>query len=126
MSIKSFSRKTKYFNLARLISLRSNYHHQIGAIIVNKKEIIGLGYNKPTKTHPISKHPYQTIHAEMDAIIGIDRKKLKGADIYVYREFKDGSAALARPCKYCEALLREFGIKTMFYTTDGGYTYERL
>lgn len=113
--------KRKYFDLAQKLSLKSTHpKHQLGCVIVKKNEVIGLGFNK-FKTHPKSPHPYQMIHAELDAMLGISREVLSGADVYVYRETKDGSQALAKPCAYCEAALKEVGIKNVYYTIDWGY-----
>jgi deoxycytidylate deaminase len=61
------------------------------------------------------------VHAEMDAMLGLGREVLKGADVYVYREIKDGSQAIAKPCPYCEAALRQVGIRNVYFTTDYGY-----
>lgn len=119
-------KQNKFFDLARMMSLHSTYRFQIGAVIVRKNEIIGTGFNKPTKTHPESKHPFRTIHAELDAIVGSDRSRLKGADIYVYREHKDGTYACARPCEHCMALLKEYGVRNIYYTELGGFEYERI
>lgn len=113
--------KLKYFDLAQKLSVKSTHpKHQLGCVIVKKNEVIGLGFNK-FKTHPKSKHPFQMIHAELDATLGINRTELEGADAYVYRETKDGNQAIAKPCPYCEAALREVGIKNVYYTTDYGF-----
>lgn len=103
---------------------KSDHKHQVGAVIVNKNRIIGLGFNKATKTHPRSPHPFKTIHAELDSILGIPKEHLRGSEIYVYREYVGGKPAMARPCKYCWALLQEVGIKTVYYTDNGEYKQE--
>lgn len=118
--------KHKFFELAKLMSQKSCYKHQIGAVLVYKGRPIGLGFNKPEKTHPKSPHPFETVHAELDAIMGIPKDKLDGAWIYTYREFKDGRPALSRPCKWCLPWLRELGIKRICYTVDDGYASETL
>jgi deoxycytidylate deaminase len=114
--------KNNYFNIARLESLKTDFRSRIGAVIVRKKRIIAIGRNKPTKTHPITKKwdIYKTIHAEIDCIIGTDRTLLIGSDIYVYRELKDGSIAMAKPCDMCIGELKENGIKKAYYTTING------
>ena len=113
--------KSKYFDLAQKLSLKSTHpKHKLGCVVVKKNEVIGLGFNK-FKTHPKSKHPFQMIHAELDATLGINREVLSGAEVYVYRETKDGAQAIAKPCPYCEAALREVGVKKVYYTTDYGY-----
>lgn len=61
-------------------------------------------------------------HAEMGAIkkaldMGID---LKGKTLWVIRFRKDGSIGCSKPCKYCEMLIREVGIKKVYYTQEDG------
>lgn len=118
--------KSKYFDLAQKLSLKSTHpKHQLGCVVVRKNEVVGLGFNK-FKTHPKSNHPFQMVHAELDATLGLSREVLKGADVYVYRETKDGETAIAKPCPYCEAALREVGVRKVFYTVDYGYAILNL
>ena len=44
--------------------------------------------------------------------------------LYIYREFKDGTKALAKPCASCQRLIKELGIKKIYYTTNDGYIQE--
>lgn len=46
--------------------------------------------------------------------------------LFIAREYKSGAPALARPCPSCMALIKEFGIRTICYTTDSGYAIEHL
>lgn len=41
--------------------------------------------------------------------------------IYIYREHRDGTLAMSAPCKSCERLLHDMGIRTVCYTVEGGY-----
>ncbi len=109
--------KKRYFEAAKKMSLRSTHHqHKLGCVIVNKNKIIGMGFNK-LKTHPDSNHPYKSTHAEFHAICNVlDVSMLKNADIYVYRATRNGKEALAKPCRYCEQLIRRHGIARIFYT----------
>lgn len=116
--------KTKFFDLARLMSKKSTYHHQMGAVVVKKSRVLGLGFNKPGKTHPKSKTKFKTIHAELDAILGVSLEELKGSDIYVYREYSDGSYAMAKPCPHCQELIVELGIRNVYYTCGGEFKQE--
>jgi deoxycytidylate deaminase len=68
------------------------------------------------------------IHSEISVL-----SKIKYLDIdfskvilFVAREYKNGAPALARPCASCMALIREYGIHTICYTTDDGYAIEHL
>lgn len=113
--------KNKYFKLAKKLSFKSDYCHQLGAVVVKKNKVLGIGFNKPHKTSPKSLHPFKTVHAELDAILDCNRKAVKGSVIYVYREFKDGTPANSKPCQYCEIMLKRAGIKKVFYTDNGQY-----
>lgn len=68
------------------------------------------------------------IHSEVSVL-----SKIKYLDIdfskvilFVAREYKSGAPALARPCASCMALIKEYGIHTICYTTDDGYAIEHL
>lgn len=114
----------KFFDLARKLSKKSEYHHQLGAVVVKKGKVIGIGFNKPNKTHPKSNHPFKTIHAEFDAMWGASKEDLAGATIYIYRDDAKEEPAMAKPCKYCESLIRLAGLETICYTTNGNYKEE--
>lgn len=118
--------KVKFFDVAKALSKKSTYHHQMGAVVVKKNRVLGVGFNKPGKTHPRSNNKFKTIHAELDAILGLPLDELRGADIYVYREYRDGSLAMAKPCLHCQQLLVEVGIRTVYYTNNGEYTEENV
>lgn len=112
--------KMRFFEIAKKLSEKADYQHKLGAVVVDKNKPIGFGFNKPSKTHPRSNHPFGRVHAELDAILnaGLD---CKGASIYIYREHKDGTPAEAKPCKYCQVLLNSVGIKRIFYTSEGTF-----
>ena len=119
--------KHKYFKLAKKMASKSQYHQQIGAVIVNRNDVVSVGYNQ-TKTHPKSPQPiWKTIHAEADCVIFADPKDLQGSDIYVYREYKSGKPATAKPCSDCWAFLAHAGVKRVHYTCSvNGYTTETI
>ena len=132
-----------FFEEAKRCSYKSDYigaaSVRIGAVAVLKGIVIAKGYNR-NKTHPLqekynsyryntqSNHYYPSkIHAEMEVVskirnLDIDFSKVI---IYVYRETKEGTLAMARPCKACTAALKDLGIKTVCYTTENGYCEER-
>jgi deoxycytidylate deaminase len=105
------------FQLARSLSYHSTHRVRIGAIVIQGKSIVGTGFNK-AKTHPLisRKSPHKKLHAEISAIIGVDRKNLVGATMYVYRELLDGSIGICRPCCDCQEILQEAGIRIVHYT----------
>lgn len=131
------NRLKKYFNLAKNASSFSDYKdHHLGAVLIYKNKVISVGWNS-TKTSPIQKkynalrgynveNANNSLHAEMSAILkikdlDIDFSKVK---LYVYREHKNGVKALARPCPACQKMIKDMGIKEVWYTTENGFGYE--
>lgn len=112
-----------YFNLARIESLKVDFRARIGAVLVRQSKPISIGRNKPRKTHPlVSKYnKLKTIHAECDCIIGLDRHLAENTTLYVYRENKSGDLANSKPCIMCQSLLRDVGVKKVYYTITHGY-----
>ena len=108
----------RYFRTAKAVSLKSTDRVKIGAVLVSKHQIVSVGFNKMTKTHPkmskLSEH--KRIHAELDALIGVDASATKGSTVYIYRETRRGGVALSKPCPHCQVLLKEAGVKTVYYS----------
>lgn len=126
VELTGIDKNKKYFDLAKNMSMKSDHRqYKLGCVIVKKNTIISTGYNQ-LKTHPKSPDKWKMIHAEFSAIYNIPQDLLKGSTAYVYREFKTGKTALAKPCKDCENLLRTNGIKTVYFTTTLGYSYLTL
>lgn len=131
-----------YFEIAKNASLQSDFpKHQLGAVAIYKGNILALGSNL-SKTSPVQKkynrvRNYKVeasygrtncIHAEINCLnkiknLDIDFNKI---NLFVYREHKDGSPALARPCKACRAFIKDLGIKSIYYSTENGWAYERI
>jgi deoxycytidylate deaminase len=113
--------KPKFFDLAKKMSLHSTHHQfRIGCAIVRGNQIVSLGFNK-IKTHPKAKTPYRQLHAEITAILAADKRDLRGCEVYTFREHKDGTLAIAKPCVHCQMALAEVGIGKAHFTTDGGH-----
>lgn len=133
------SRDKRLFAAARAAAHESDFKTKVGCVITLKSNILATGKSS-NKTSPMQKrynryrhfandkHTEHKLHSEIQALqkikfLDVDRKKLS---IYTYREFKDGSYALARPCPGCIAALKEFGIYNIYYTTNGGLAYEDI
>lgn len=127
-------RELAYFKVAGAISETSNHpQYKIGAAVVLKHRVVSSGANSDTKTHPLQKQynkyrfeedsPHKC-HAELTALLPLirDNVDLSNASIFVYREHKNHTLACARPCRSCMNLIRDLGIKRVFYTVEGGYT----
>jgi deoxycytidylate deaminase len=120
------------FRKAKAASILSDYPgHKVGAVMLLGNKVITAGYNI-TKTHPMQKkynieRGYDPdiknngqIHAEMMCLINtrhldIDWSKVS---LYIYREHKDHSPAVAKPCPACEKAIIERGIGKVYYTIE--------
>lgn len=106
-----------YFAMAEGISSLSPMNFQLGAVIVDKRgNIIAKGYNS-YKSHPYygtKKNQYRYLHAEGAALYDARKRgiSVEGCDIYIFR--KGGNKA--KPCWHCRELLRQEGIRNVFYT----------
>lgn len=129
-----------YFRIARQTAKLSTWkqtRYQIGCVVVLNHRIISSGFNT-TKTDTLqkkynkerfSKESCHTAHAELIALKPllydntIDTSKLK---VYVYRKLKNGQTGCSRPCKSCMKLIKDIGIRYIYYTTSDGYAEERI
>lgn len=135
----------RYFKFAREAMLKSDYKGsgsspRLGAVAVYKKTILGEAFNtNKTSTLQNKYNVYRyhnpalpaKSHCEVALIQSIRWKYGPDIDwsrveIYIYRELRDGSIAMARPCKSCFHLLKDIGIKHIYYTTENGYCHEKI
>lgn len=127
-----------YFKAAKAIAELSDFPRvKIGCCAVYKHKIISSGCNS-LKTNPTQKrlNIYRfdaetpaTLHSELACLLPlINRKDINFSDmsLYIYREYKNGSPALSRPCPSCMALIRQLGIKKIYYTGYNSYINEEL
>lgn len=111
------------FRIAERQALKSTFQqHRLGAVIVKNGRILSTGYNELRYSKIIGKH---TLHAEAAAIKKLlERgafKDLAGATMYVTRFTPSGATGLAHPCPSCMELIRSVGIRTVLYSTVGGF-----
>ena len=132
------------FQLARECSFKSDYtgggRACIGCIAVYKGSVLAKSWNT-NKTHTAqsrfnvyryknSGNNYlpEKCHAEVGVInkikyLDIDFSKVH---LYIYRELRDGTIAMARPCPACLAAIKEKKIKYIHYTTECGTAFETI
>lgn len=138
------SSDTHLFKLARECSFKSDYtgcgRARIGCIVVYKGTVLAKGFNSD-RTHTVqakyntwryhnsgNRYLPEKIHGEISALnkikyLDIDFSKVH---VYVYRELRNGTPAMARPCPACMAAIHEMGIKYIHYTTEHGIAVERI
>ena len=144
MTISKFDERM--FAAARKIAETSDFENfHMGCVIVYKKHIIGIASNSD-KTHPMQaiynkyrkfnktkngvKH---SVHAEIAAINSIPYtigKEVEWSKVkmYIYRicPGKIGGYGLAKPCVGCRQMIRDMGIRHVYYTGEGSYVYEQF
>lgn len=110
-----------FLNLAARIAqkLENKHRYYLAAILTDKNKPISVGVNKK-QTHPSSNHPRGYLHAEVDAIRGAYEKELRGSTLYLSRVSHRGRTkiSLSKPCKFCQAAIKNSGIKNVYYTID--------
>ena len=123
-----------YSKLAQKLATSSEYgNFRHGAVLEKGSAILGLGVNneKYSSVGAKFRHSHKghsTYHAEISAVLGLDRCVTKGATIYVVRASKkDGSMRMSKPCDMCHAVLKERGVARVVYsvdeTTNGTYKF---
>lgn len=128
----------KYFNKAFQIASISDYKKiHIGCIAIYQRQVIGLGCNC-NKTHPAQKkyNRYRKssdfmlpkLHAEISCLNQIKHMNINFSKVklYIYRIRKDQPYGMARPCPSCMAAIKDLGIRDIYYTTNDGFSFERL
>lgn len=114
-----------FLKMAKRISQKSDHHaHKIGCVVARKNKILGSGFNL-IKTHTKSPHAFKSIHAEFMAALNANFD-LKGATVYIFREHKNGTWAISKPCSSCWEFLIECGAKEVIYSCEGSFKQEDL
>jgi tRNA(Arg) A34 adenosine deaminase TadA len=100
---------------------KSNAKHKMSAVIYNKNDILGRGYNRIAfQAEDPSLRMYGrkwfSVHAEAQAIRWTIKKhgfsSLEGANIYVHRS----NGKKAKPCLHCQQIIEMVGIKEVYWS----------
>jgi deoxycytidylate deaminase len=117
-------RITRYFEAARAQANNSVYGKlRHGAVLVKGGSILNAGYNKDDYTSYANRYRPPdcgpaTRHAEAECLLGISKSQTSRSDIFVCRINNDGEFRLSKPCLMCHVLIKNAGIKRVFYTTN--------
>jgi len=114
----------RFMSLAKNVARQSeftNYRH--GAVLVRGGSIINTSPNKDSFCSFGARFRnnlpgHATVHAEIGAILGLDRSITDGAVLYVARIGKLDDFKMSKPCEMCEAALRYVGVRRVVYTID--------
>ena len=119
MVIQESHTDSGYLRAARKAAGRGLHkRHRLGAVLVNRSgQVISHGYNSH-KTHP--QMGFKTLHAEISALIGCRYKDIQHSSMYVIRLNAKDEPAMSKPCPTCRAILREYGVREVYYTNREG------
>ena len=132
-------RDLHFFEAARQESHKADFRVQVGAVLTFQSRIIATGYSSE-KTSPVqmrynayrkfedTNQTQHKLHAEVMALLKVRHMDIdfSRCSMYIWREYSDGSPALARPCEACMAMLRQYGVKHIYYSGDGSRVYEHV
>ena len=119
-------RVARYLEHAKKVAQQSGEDYRHGAVLVKGGSVINTSINKNSycafgmrfrKRH----QGHATVHAELGAILGVDRKLTYGATVYVARIGKRDDYKMSQPCTMCQAAMRHVGIKRVVFTINNKF-----
>ena len=125
--------RRRYLDLAARIAQQSTHACQNhGCVLVKGGSVLNASCNKNnycdfgSRFRDYGKKMYSTVHAELGAVLGLDRSITSGSVAYVVR-VKGDKYRMSKPCPMCEQALRFCGVKKVVYTTnDDSVIVEKL
>lgn len=120
------NKKQRYIDLASRVAEQTDFkEYRHGAVLVRGGVVLNTSCNKnkykawANRFRKIQKG-HATVHAEIGAILGLDRSITEGATIYVVRVGRDKHLRNSKPCPMCEAAMQFVGIKRVIYSNSAG------
>jgi deoxycytidylate deaminase len=106
-----------------IMSTHSKY--RLGASIFRGNRLIATGVNK-MKTHTKSPHHFRMVHAEIDALLRVDREIIEGSSMFVVRILRNLNFATSKPCECCWEMALRFGVKRIVYFGTQSFVSEYI
>ena len=140
-------REKSFFNIAKQMCRLSNFDRaRVGAVVVSGKRVLSASCNS-TKTRPLQfyyneyyihrqkKRKWNRIenpeinpdtYGQLIFDKGGKNIKWEKVSIFTFRELKTGEKACSKPCPACSRLIKNLGIKNVYYIDeDGDFVKER-
>ena len=117
-------RHRRYIESAKRVAEESEFpDYRHGALLVRGGSILNSAYNKNSHIGWANRFRakacgHATHHAELGAILGVDRAKTSGADVYVVRIGRTGELKMSKPCQMCQSVLAHMGVKRVYYSIN--------
>ena len=94
------------------------------SFLIKSGKIVHIGWNRD-KTHPQNLNfPYKTgthgIHSELNVCLKSGKDDLSGHEIIIIRVDRNNKLAMSKPCVGCASVLKQFGIKDVWYSNKDG------
>lgn len=96
--------------------------HRLGAVVIKNGKIISTGHNQKRYVKSLKKtwrSRKDSVCAERMALLKC-LDKARGAVLYVGRVNNENDFLLAKPCETCMRMIKDLGIKRVFYTDYNG------
>lgn len=111
-------------------ALLSSFRHKHGAVVLKRGRIVGQGYNSVRTSWlqriyarrvgmPLRVHEHAEFAAARNSTDEFDT-------LIVCRVSKRNDFLKSDPCPICRELIRDSGVKHLYYTDGSGIKYERL
>lgn len=119
-----------FFRQARLVAALSNGQRpgkKMGAVLFKGRNQLAYGCNLFNKTHTLQAKYLnkQFLHAEINCLLKRRHyDDIGNCSMLVYREDGEGNPVLAKPCINCQTIMKEFGIKKVYYSIPNEPYYE--
>ena len=119
-------KNNRYIEFAKRVAEQSDYgKFRHGAVLVKGSSVRSISCNKHRHCSFGARfrkegHGEATLHAELGAILGIERSTTQGSTVYVARINREGEARISKPCPMCEAAMRHVGVRRVYYTNEYG------
>jgi len=123
---KLSKKQQRFIELAARMAMQTEFReYKHGAVLVRGGTVLNTSCNKNkykawANRFRKKQRGHATIHAEIGAILGLDRSITEGATIYVVRVGRDGCLRNSKPCPMCEAAMKFVGIKKVVYSNEVG------
>lgn len=126
----------KLIAITDALARECEFDTQMGAILVRRSVVIGVGYAKHTSRVPkriFESHPRSSkwfaIHAEIAALKNALRgnSNINGSTVIVSGFTKGGNRPVScRPCGPCVEILKEYHVQNVIYATPDGIEESKL
>jgi deoxycytidylate deaminase len=114
----------RYMDLAKRTASQSRFpDYRHGAVLVKGSSVRNTSFNKDNYCAFGNRFQKEhsgrtTLHAELGAILGLDRRITEGATVYVARIGREDDYKLSKPCHMCHQAMKHVGIKRVIYTIN--------